>query len=352
MFAQPATKALMLLLDPLNVSPLVQYRVNRVLLSDPSPLGIHSVAAGLKVPNALFRGMRAALSPAVSLVVLQRQMCIAAGNTLRTDWFGAFEEATVTKLVHGRWAVGETSANSINLWGELVSRLYCFVNGPHALDGVVMASAAAFFSSEFALRVGSPTIVSVWEVIGMRGPSTTVGSVAWVLDELHKRVLNVSNWPPPFAAQRRACLALLEQAGVRSRPVLRARRLSRELTSNYDLKRTQGIQLNGSLLLDGSSPRQEYRSTAAAGAGVQCSGVRLPPGQEYRSTAAAWAGVQEYGRSGVREYGRRYSSHRASRFPKLPNYKCFDLDSHVPRPTWARRTTTSIRTHTEPQEPR
>eukprot|EP00966_Prymnesium_polylepis_P294147 6793558-Prymnesium_polylepis.1 len=54
-FAQPQSKALFLLLDPLNVTPLVEYRVARVLLLDPSPIGIHVIAKGVKVPSLLFR---------------------------------------------------------------------------------------------------------------------------------------------------------------------------------------------------------------------------------------------------------------------------------------------------------
>eukprot|EP00966_Prymnesium_polylepis_P234446 5423134-Prymnesium_polylepis.1 len=34
-FAQPQSKALFLLLDPLSVAPLIEYRVARVLLLDP-----------------------------------------------------------------------------------------------------------------------------------------------------------------------------------------------------------------------------------------------------------------------------------------------------------------------------
>jgi hypothetical protein len=52
-FAQSQTKALCLLLDPLNVSPLVEYRIARTLLADPNPIGIHVVAKGVKVPSQL-----------------------------------------------------------------------------------------------------------------------------------------------------------------------------------------------------------------------------------------------------------------------------------------------------------
>jgi hypothetical protein len=43
-FAQQQNKALFLLLDQLNVAPLVEYRVARLLLLDPSPIGIHVIA--------------------------------------------------------------------------------------------------------------------------------------------------------------------------------------------------------------------------------------------------------------------------------------------------------------------
>eukprot|EP00966_Prymnesium_polylepis_P177887 4119456-Prymnesium_polylepis.1 len=58
-FAQQQSQALFLPLDQLNVTPLVEYRVACVLLLDPSPIGIHVVAKGVKVPSLLFRSLKA-----------------------------------------------------------------------------------------------------------------------------------------------------------------------------------------------------------------------------------------------------------------------------------------------------
>ena len=186
-FAQAQSKALFLLLDPLNVTPLVEYRVARVLLADPSPIGIHVVARGVKVPSLLFRSIKAGFSQAAALLALQRTMCVDPANTLRLDWFPAFEAASLVKLTAGKWQIGAASTTTLDLWGEFVQKLYKFQKGPYSLSLLNDFSPVGFFCDEFALRVGSPVIAAVWGFIGVGGPATLLGSVAWVLQELHSR---------------------------------------------------------------------------------------------------------------------------------------------------------------------
>ena len=215
-FSQPQTKALFLLLDPLNVVPLVEYRVARVLLGDVSPIGVHVIAKGVKVPSTLFRSVKAGFSHAAALVALQRTLCVNATNTLMLDWFSAFDLSSLVKLVTGKWSIGPSSPTHFDVWGELVARLYVFQKGPHSLGQITNPSPTAFFSSEFALRVGSPILVSVWAFVGVTGAASLVGSVAWTLAELHARAAALACWPIAFAESQRACLRLLEQAGSRA----------------------------------------------------------------------------------------------------------------------------------------
>ena len=86
-FAQPITKALILLLEALNVVPLVEYRVARAALADASPIGVHVFANGTKVPSPLFRGLKAGFSEAAALIAFQRRMCVNAANQLMLEWF-------------------------------------------------------------------------------------------------------------------------------------------------------------------------------------------------------------------------------------------------------------------------
>ena len=125
----------------------------RVLLLDPSPIGIHVVAKGVKVPSVLFRSLKAGFSQAAALLALQRTLCVDPTNTLRLDWFPSFDAATLVKLTSGKWTVGSSSATAIDLWGELVSRLYKFQKGPYSLNLLSEFTPAAFFFNEFALRV-------------------------------------------------------------------------------------------------------------------------------------------------------------------------------------------------------
>ena len=208
-FAQPVTKALILLLEVLNVVPLVEYRVARTALADASPIGVHIFANGTKVPSPLFRGLKAGFSETAALIAFQRRMCVNSANQLMLEWFSAFDAATVLKLLTGKWA-------TMNLWEELVVRLYKFKKGPHALDAHGQITGGTMFSSEFALRVGAPTVVAVFEGIGVVGPAATVGTVAWTLQQLLDRADMVQTWPAKFVDQRRACQSLLEQAGARA----------------------------------------------------------------------------------------------------------------------------------------
>ena len=206
-FAQAQSKALFQLLDPLNVTPLVEYRVARVLLSDPSPIGIHVISKGVKVPSLLFRNIKAGFSQAAALLALQRTMCVDSTNTLRLDWFPSLDAATLAKLIAGKWQIGPTSASTLDLWGELVSRLYTFQKGPYSLSQLNAFSPTGFFCDEFALRIGSPIITAVWGFVGFTGPASLVGSVAWVLDELHTRAEKIGCWVQTFAETRQACVS-------------------------------------------------------------------------------------------------------------------------------------------------
>jgi hypothetical protein len=190
--------------------------VARVLLSDPSPIGIHVIAKGVKVPSLLFRSIKAGFSQAAALLALQRTMCVDSTNTLRLDWFPSLDAATLAKLIAGKWQIGPTSASTLDLWGELVSRLYTFQKGPYSLSQLNAFSPTGFFCDEFALRIGSPIITAVWGFVGFTGPASLVGSVAWVLDELHTRAEKIGCWVQTFAETRQACRALLAQAGARA----------------------------------------------------------------------------------------------------------------------------------------
>ena len=208
-FAQPVNKALTLALEVLNVVPLVEYRVARTALADPSPIGVHILANGIKVPSPLFRGLKAGFSETAALIAFQRRMCVNTTNQLMLEWFSAFEAATVVKLMSGKWS-------SMDLWSDLVTRLYKFKKGPHSLDAHLHVTGVNMFSSEFALRVGSATIVLMFEGIGVTGPAATAGTVAWTLQQLLDRSDVVQTWPAKYGDQRRACQHLLEQAGARA----------------------------------------------------------------------------------------------------------------------------------------
>jgi hypothetical protein len=89
---------------------------------------------------------------------MQRHLCVDSTNTLRMEWFTAVNEATCIKLFNGQWAVGKSSATSIDLWAEVAAPLLLKKRGNHFLDKLPRLEPEFFFASEFALRMGAPVI--------------------------------------------------------------------------------------------------------------------------------------------------------------------------------------------------
>ena len=86
-FAQPQSKALFLRLERLNVAPLIECRVARVLLLDPSPIGVHVIARGVNVPSLLFRSIQAGFSQAAALLSPSSKRSASTRRTLYA-WIG------------------------------------------------------------------------------------------------------------------------------------------------------------------------------------------------------------------------------------------------------------------------
>jgi hypothetical protein len=137
---QPAVRALLAVLEPLNVTPLVEHRVVRVLLCDPAEIGMQIVTGKCKPMQTTLRQMGAACNKAAVLLTFQRSLCVEEGILMLT-WYEAISEAAVQKLVLGKWntagAVGQQlaaspAADSIDWWGDLIQPLLlkarCYVS--------------------------------------------------------------------------------------------------------------------------------------------------------------------------------------------------------------------------------
>eukprot|EP00966_Prymnesium_polylepis_P318299 7351752-Prymnesium_polylepis.1 len=79
-------------------------------------------------------GSSPGFSQAAALLALQESLYVDSTGALRRDWFPSFNAATLVKLTSGVWRIGSSSHAAIDLWGELVSRLYTLRNGPLSRD--------------------------------------------------------------------------------------------------------------------------------------------------------------------------------------------------------------------------
>ena len=212
-FAQPLTVAFLAALEPHDIVPLIAYRGARVMLSHASPLGILMVAGKVKPPQKMLKNMAACALLASATIAVQRTMLVDDANVLRTEWFSAIPETLCAKLFSGKWKVDTTSPTSIDLWAEIAAPILAKRKGAHYLEAHRHASAAAFFVSEYELRLGSPIIVAFFATIGVTG--TAANSLASVLATFETLAGNVAAFPNKFAPGRQACQELLVQAGQR-----------------------------------------------------------------------------------------------------------------------------------------
>ena len=184
---QPAVRALLACLEPLNVTPLVEHRVVRVLLRDPAAIGMQIVAGKCKPVQATLRQMGAACTKAAILLTFQRSLCVEE-NILMLTWYEAISESAVHKLVSGKWnttGVATTllttasASDSLDWWGDFAQPILLKKHGSTFLSSLPpLATPADFFSDERRLRLGTPVILEFFDIIGMSG--TAVGSVASV----------------------------------------------------------------------------------------------------------------------------------------------------------------------------
>ena len=123
---QPAVKAMLARLEPLNVTPLVEHRVVKVLLSDPAAIGMQIVTGKCKPVQSTLRQMGAVCNKAAILLTFQRSLCVKEAILMLT-WYEAMSEVAVQKLVLGKWntagvtvqqSLAASAADSLDWWGE------------------------------------------------------------------------------------------------------------------------------------------------------------------------------------------------------------------------------------------
>ena len=214
---QPQVKALLARLKPLNVTPLVEHRVARVLLNDPAAIGMQIVSGKCKPVQATLRQMGTACNKAAVLLAFQRSLCVEDGILMLT-WFEAISDSAVQKLVLGKWnttgGVNAASTETLDWWGDFAQPFLLKKHGATFLFSLPpLVTPADFFSDERRLRLGTPVLLDFFDLIGMSG--TGVGSVASVLKSLRDTCDSVDNFPPRWSASATACRKLMVLAGVR-----------------------------------------------------------------------------------------------------------------------------------------
>ena len=221
-FMLPAVSAMLALLEPLDVVPIVDYRVARVLLQSRAALGLQVVLNLRNPPNKTLRAMASACRPQVILEVFQRHLCVDAAGVLQQQWYESITLQDCIRIASGKWDVASAAASAameadaVDLWG-IAAPLLRKLNGNASLDRFGLHPPAggpiSLFISEPRLRLASPIIVNMWEVIGYSG--TAVGSVSSVLRTLRDYCDKIDSIPDSYSSARSACRQLLMEAGAR-----------------------------------------------------------------------------------------------------------------------------------------
>ena len=159
---QPAVRALLAVLEPLNVTPLVEHRVVRVLLCDPAAIGMQIVTGKCKPVQTTLRQMGAACNKAAVLLTFQRSLCVEDGILMLT-WYEAISEFAVQKLVLGKWntaggvsqqLAAPPAADSLDWWGDFIQPILLKKHGATFLSSLPpLATPADFFSDERRLSL-------------------------------------------------------------------------------------------------------------------------------------------------------------------------------------------------------
>ena len=207
--SQPLVQTMVTKLEPLNVSPMVEYRVVRVLLEDAAALGIQIATGKCKPAHTMLRVMGAACSPAAALLAVQRILvCGGRRDHAHISWYEAVLQSAVMKLLRGKWditgrgvsAVDGTSlprTDTIDLSNDFAGPLLIKRHSITFLSALApLATPADIFTDERRLRLGTPVILEYFAIIGMSG--TAIGSVASVLKVFRDLTDIVDSIPPRY----------------------------------------------------------------------------------------------------------------------------------------------------------
>ena len=159
-------KALLARLEPLNVTPLVEHRVVRVLLSDPAAIGMQIVTGKCKPVQATLRQMgsgvqqssRAADLPTVAVCRGGHPHAHMVRGHLGVGGAEAWYLASGTRQEVSLASKHPQAADTIDWWGDLVQPLLLKKHGATFLSSLApLATPADFFSDERRLRLGTQT---------------------------------------------------------------------------------------------------------------------------------------------------------------------------------------------------
>ena len=176
---QPQVQAMIIKLEPLNVSPIVEYRVIRILLEDASAPGIQIATGKCKPAHKMLRVMGAACSPAAALLAVQRTLYVESGERMLT-WYEPVLQSAVMKLLRGNWDItGGASAadgtslprtDTLDLWNDFAGPMLIKRHSIQFLSALPpLVKPGDFFTDERRKRLGTPVILEYFAINGMSG---------------------------------------------------------------------------------------------------------------------------------------------------------------------------------------
>ena len=169
-------KDLIAVLEPLDTTPFVAYRVVREALGHKHPAGA-ILLNGVHIDYPLFKSFKRcafAKNEDPLIEAFRRRMCVDSTNALRLDWFHCLNidnkpPKLPLMLAKGNFAAGDRLV--VNFWLHLIQPLLrarrhaAFV--PSHISRLAEADPSAMFSDEYMLREGTPILVSAFGFIAV-----------------------------------------------------------------------------------------------------------------------------------------------------------------------------------------
>ena len=214
LFAQPSVKEFMDDMSPLLTTPLVPYRIVKHMLPHKCCMGWQFLA-GKTINHSFFHAVESAKKSTAVQMAFQRHMCTDADQMIRAEWFPYLlnhQNECPVPFMMIKGTMAEKGKMNLNLWLQIASPRIKMLEGPHAcnptLDATALNNPHSFFSNELMLREGAEHVVHSFAFIGYGGDEE--GSLYAALETLKGWAHKIFKLPDSLVTSKGERLSLME----------------------------------------------------------------------------------------------------------------------------------------------